>query len=224
MMMKKITILTFLLGINFLVAGNELQDLEILIPTYLDNGTCNHARAILNAMERPNAEKENLFKFYSLLTDLCDSGRTEKDMTLSEKEILLEVVDSQTKISILAEGVFANIGNYSIDRFPVSLNPSTSNRMIQNNNQFEVKDENKNLSNLEFIVYPNPNNGNANIRFENANSGKIVVSDISGKITFQSEFIEQVEVKLENLNSGVYLVKFTNEFGFEKSKKLIVKN
>jgi hypothetical protein len=216
MMMKKITILTFLLGINFLVAGGELQDLDILIPTYLDNGTCNHARAILNAMERPNAEKENLFKFYSLLTDLCDSGRTEKDMTLAEKEILLEVVDSETRTSILAEGVFASIDNYSIDRFPKAL---ISARMMKTNETVV----NLSKTNLSLQVYPNPSKGTVEISFNENVIASVDVIDLFGRVVFQGEINNNSKLTIENLPKGLLtlIVKIDKENVFRKKLTII---
>lgn len=67
--------------------------------------------------------------------------------------------------------------------------------------------------NLNAIVYPNPAKSSASIKIENNISAvNISVSDLTGKVIWQSQNVKGSEVKipLENFVPGMYLVSVTN--------------
>ncbi|WP_300675734.1 right-handed parallel beta-helix repeat-containing protein [Soonwooa sp.] len=79
-----------------------------------------------------------------------------------------------------------------------------------------VNDVNK----AKLQVYPNPSNGNFNIKSET--TGNVVVTDLSGKIVY-SGILAKGENKISiKATSGVYLVNTNNE-GKQASTKIIVK-
>lgn len=71
---------------------------------------------------------------------------------------------------------------------------------------------------VSFEVYPNPSNGNFTLDI--SENGKISFYDLTGKLIFENT-IQAGEnlMQLENLNAGVYLLKFENEVS--SSSKLI---
>jgi hypothetical protein len=78
----------------------------------------------------------------------------------------------------------------------------------------------------EFVIYPNPNNGNFNIQFS-SNSGneiKIIVHDIRGRQIFERKFnnlgLFNENINLSNVQSGVYMVTVLD--GNQKQVKKIV--
>lgn len=77
-----------------------------------------------------------------------------------------------------------------------------------------------------FIVYPNPNNGNFNIQFANASSDKIniAVYDMRGRIIFEKDYQSQSDfnenIQLDNVQAGVYILNVTD--GKHKEIKRIV--
>lgn len=86
---------------------------------------------------------------------------------------------------------------------------------------------NDSFDNLDFTLFPNPNNGNFNIQFE-SNSGnkiEILVHDIRGRKIFDKKF-EQTNIFNESINlnaieSGVYIITIND--GIKKGSKKFVK-
>lgn len=77
-----------------------------------------------------------------------------------------------------------------------------------------------------FVIYPNPNNGNFNVQFESesGNDIKINIHDISGRVIFEktyqnSGFFNQ-NLQLSNAQSGVYLISVLD--GKNRTTKRIV--
>lgn len=78
----------------------------------------------------------------------------------------------------------------------------------------------------DFVLYPNPNNGNFNIKFSSNNRGEISINvhDIRGRRVFdrmyQNTGVFNESLQLNNVHSGVYLV--TVQDGDRKEVKKIV--
>src|SRR5690606_25149880 len=94
---------------------------------------------------------------------------------------------------------------------------STTTTVTLATNNFEFTD---------FAVYPNPNNGNFTVRFDNANSNdvQIFVHDIRGRKIFQNTFqgggLFNQDIQLNKAETGIYLMTVTN--GEQKTVKRIV--
>jgi hypothetical protein len=76
----------------------------------------------------------------------------------------------------------------------------------------------------DVIVFPNPAKDYINIEFVNSKftNSKIQVSDISGKEYFNIDMkSESQKINIENLVSGVYFVKITNNNGTNKTVKFV---
>jgi subtilisin-like proprotein convertase family protein len=82
-------------------------------------------------------------------------------------------------------------------------------------NEFEIAD---------LTIYPNPNRGNFNIKFDNpsANEVTIAVYDMSGRRIFENNYASQASfnenIQLNNAQAGIYLVNVT-----DGSKKIVKK-
>lgn len=80
----------------------------------------------------------------------------------------------------------------------------------------------------DFVLYPNPNNGNFNIQFTSSSSNrvKIAVYDMRGRIIFENDYANQAvfneNIQLNNVQAGVYLLNVTD--GDRKEVKRIVIN
>ena len=78
----------------------------------------------------------------------------------------------------------------------------------------------------DFTVYPNPNNGNFNVRFDNAsaNGVKILVHDLGGRKIFENAYPGVASfnenIQLNNVQSGIYMMSVTD--GERKEVKRIV--
>jgi subtilisin-like proprotein convertase family protein len=78
----------------------------------------------------------------------------------------------------------------------------------------------------DFVIFPNPNNGNFNIQF-NSNSGneiKVLVYDVRGRQIFQRSYnnsgLFNENINLSNVQSGIYMVTVLD--GVQKQVKKIV--
>ena len=78
-----------------------------------------------------------------------------------------------------------------------------------------------------FALYPNPNKGNFTISFSSDNSEKVNVGvfDIRGRSVFSKEYqnngLFNENMQLDNLQSGVYLVKVQNG-SKQLTKKIVI--
>ena len=89
--------------------------------------------------------------------------------------------------------------------------------------------ENNTLSNDDVIVYPNPTTGNITVKFINneLQSADIQLFDLNGKCLISRSYNHASEVilNLENLNSGLYLMKInTGNQVITKKVSIIKKN
>ncbi len=80
----------------------------------------------------------------------------------------------------------------------------------------------------DFAVFPNPNNGNFNIKFSNASDSgvKVMVADLRGRVILQKDYAGQAtfnqNIQLNNAQSGVYLLTVTD--GSRKEVRKIIVN
>lgn len=79
----------------------------------------------------------------------------------------------------------------------------------------------------DFVIYPNPSTGNFNVKFTSQSSSEkiqIAVFDMSGRVIFNNEYSNEPvfnqNIQLNNVQSGVYLVRIEN--GDSKEVKRII--
>jgi subtilisin-like proprotein convertase family protein len=78
----------------------------------------------------------------------------------------------------------------------------------------------------DFVVYPNPNNGNFTVQFSNAtqNEVKIAIHDMRGRLVYDNQFNGgdsfNQNIQLNNAQAGVYLLSVTD--GNRKEVKRII--
>ena len=79
------------------------------------------------------------------------------------------------------------------------------------------------FNNTNFVLFPNPNDGNFNIKTtENNEILRVEVYDLLGKIINTQEIKPNQNINIYNLNKGVYLLKVITENGNTKTLKMIV--
>lgn len=76
-----------------------------------------------------------------------------------------------------------------------------------------------------FTLYPNPSNGAFNIEFNQSFTGMIKVYDATGKLVYEgSENNNKVSnIKLSNVENGIYFVKIISANGYASTKKVSIK-
>lgn len=75
-------------------------------------------------------------------------------------------------------------------------------------------------------IYPNPNNGNFAILSDNSGESNVIITDISGKVVFNNVVVftagTPVEVSLNNLEAGMYMVNIATATG-SKVMNMVIK-
>jgi hypothetical protein len=78
--------------------------------------------------------------------------------------------------------------------------------------------------NNNFIIYPNPSNGNINIRSTvEVGNATISILDLNGRVVYsqETEMNNTVNVSAENLTSGIYMIQIKSA-NFSQTSKLII--
>jgi hypothetical protein len=74
------------------------------------------------------------------------------------------------------------------------------------------------------LVYPNPVTDVLNINISNSSfkNSEVVVYNVSGAEVLKTNMAKSsAQLNIENLSNGVYLVKVTNQNGFNKTVKFV---
>lgn len=141
-----------------------------------------------------------------------------------------------TTWTLIASGV-PNNGTYSVTVPNVSASKTTCRFMVKavGNVFFAVNGKNftitPSLANEEFgftnfSIYPNPNKGNFNVKFDSSTNNDIIimVHDIRGRSIYEKQFpntgLFSQNLQLDNVQSGVYLVSIKD--GDQKIVKKII--
>ena len=74
-----------------------------------------------------------------------------------------------------------------------------------------------------FVSYPNPTADVLNVQAEEAGINKLQLLDLNGKVILHTEFTENTQLNLYELNAGIYILKVTNHYGAIRTER-IVKN
>jgi hypothetical protein len=70
-------------------------------------------------------------------------------------------------------------------------------------------------------LYPNPSNGLINLSVNNAENLKITT--LLGKVVFDKTQINNKEINIQHLPSGIYYCSYTSENTFYSEKILLIK-
>ncbi|MBN2668603.1 MAG: T9SS type A sorting domain-containing protein [Bacteroidales bacterium] len=97
---------------------------------------------------------------------------------------------------------------------------STSN--IEDEGAIDLEVNNK-YEDQQLIVFPNPNNGQFIIEFNEFETGNYEIIDLSGKVIAQENFNNIKQIKhLDQLEKGIYLVNIQVDSKYTKSIKIVV--
>lgn len=75
---------------------------------------------------------------------------------------------------------------------------------------------------LTFDMYPNPANDVLNFSFDDDFKGEVLVFDLQGRLIISKQIVNNDQISLSTVPSGMYVVQITNEQGKVTSKKLSV--
>lgn len=77
--------------------------------------------------------------------------------------------------------------------------------------------------NRQFSIYPNPSNNEIKIVMQNAKLARILIASVDGKTVYENNIQETdtIEIDINALNKGIYIVNVTADDGNVYTKKLI---
>ena len=121
-------------------------------------------------------------------------------------------------------GNSSSILNYSdVDRNPINGVSYYRLKQTDYDGKYEYSDvisisfSNEN----EFLIYPNPSNGNFYIS-NNDSNGQLTVYDASGKIVYSKNITNTTEaIELQNVSPGLYVVEFKSSTNIKKASIII---
>jgi hypothetical protein len=127
------------------------------------------------------------------------------------KSFFVATYSNSSMVSGSATGNNHNAGSSTSSNVnPRMANGTTIATLTQDNNQ-EVSD---------LIVYPNPAKENVNVKW-NGNATSLIVLNANGQVINTYDLNEVTELSLNNLNTGVYFIKITDNNN-SLTQKLIV--
>jgi len=171
---------------------------------------------------RPNFEGD-LFKFYTyeLENAIYVSGTFYigwRQTTKDNLNIGFDLTNNNyDKIFYNVGGTWYNSSfNGSIMMRPILGNEKSAHVSIKNNID---------VNNISFDIYPNPNRGNTlNIKtsgIENTSNLNISIYNLQGQLVYNGKY--KTKLQLNNLSSGLYIVRISNSTGsININKKLII--
>lgn len=88
---------------------------------------------------------------------------------------------------------------------------------------FDIFNSLNKINSNSFSLYPNPNQGSFEIKWNKPFTGKMLLMDQTGKVVFEQLNYNQENLKVElgNLNKGIYIISLLNEDFFWYQKMVI---
>ena len=206
--------------VSFLTSEALQDDKKVIIPTRLKHKEFNEAREILNDFEVNTNEDQKFVELFDVLINLGETERDLEELTAEEKEIIENVSYSNTEVSIQAEAVLAEFNKSRYIRFPQGLPTNTA--MTTNSDEPEIITEE--AQSLQVSVYPNPNQGDFVIEFEEAKEGVGYIIDPTGRKVKTLTFNENdASYEVTGLAHGIYTVLIQSADGVMINKRILIK-
>jgi len=155
----------------------------------------------------------------TVTTQLKFSGTSSTFNLLVNGNIVATIPYSATSTTTTIPGI-----NIAGDAIVSLVNNSTTNRVAIDDLSwtcystlgFEA------LSPKEFKIYPNPNNGNFNVIFDDSNSKHSVeIFSLLGQKIFEKENSQSSSISVNNLQKGTYIIKVTKD-SKSRTEKIII--
>jgi hypothetical protein len=88
---------------------------------------------------------------------------------------------------------------------------------------FPVSTLDVSVQNIPWNIYPNPVSDEVVLQFEGPTSGRLMISDITGKLMYQQNIMQKEKeiVRMFDWNSGMYFFHFVSDSGHYETKKIV---
>lgn len=170
-------------------------------------------------------------------TDFENNGFYSVNIDLSNYGVAL---NAQSKFRIMCDAS-SNADQIYVDEVVITAYPNVSSGLFVDavptlkgsQKTFEIKEDKSaeldedvvgiNDTTYGFVSYPNPTADVLNVQAEEAGINKLQLLDLNGKVILHTEFTENTQLNLYELNAGIYILKVTNHYGAIRTER-IVKN
>lgn len=209
------------------LANEHIPDVnKIRVAYFLDRKEFAKCQQVLDSIPQNNNENIRFHQLYQMQVNLCVSGRQINEMTPTEKQVVMDVANSSTKVSVNAESILAMVDKSTYTRIPETI-PNSNNARLANNNDAE-----NTITKPILDCFPNPFNRSFIVEYHLPNhseNGQVVIYDI---ITGRTVKTIPVKKKLHSVvfdntgfKPGMYVVQLKDSGGaILKSIKLIYIN
>jgi hypothetical protein len=196
------------------------EDKKIIIPTRIKRKEFTEAREVMDSLEVNTFEDQKFMELFDVLITLGETERELEDLTPSEKTIIENVAYSSTEVSVQAEAVLAELNKSRYIRFPQGLPTNTA--MMTSSDEPEIITEE--AQSLKVSIYPNPNQGDFVIEFEEAKDGVGYIVDPTGRKVKTLSFNDnELSYKVKGLAHGIYTVLIQSADGVVINKRILIK-
>jgi hypothetical protein len=198
---------------DILGVSTNIEDTKILVPALLAQQQCASASEALNKIPKVGIEDAAFHQLFGMLIDVCSSGRVLAQVTPFEKNILVEVAASNTRVSVNAQSLLAGLRNEVLNRVP------------ERTLQAARKQSDEMQPGESLKIFPNPASGSAKIAFNTSGTAKIEVYDLLGKkVAEYSPSTQSGSIMLETAQwkPGIYFVHLYENMEQLSREKLII--
>ncbi len=198
--------------VEFQNTGNDTAFNIYILDTISSNLNLNTLR-ILGSSHPMKLQllNNNVLKFRFDNIHLVDSNTNEPlshgyvQFSIDQQPNLTQGTEIKNKVGIYFDYNEPVITNTVLNTIDISLNIAEKVETFDN----EIK------------LYPNPSNGNFTVETETLTN--ITVTDLVGKVIYQSTVNGKELINLSNVSNGIYNVGFNNASGFSSTKLVIAK-
>lgn len=195
------------------------EDKRILIPIHIKKEKYNEARNVLNTFTVITVEDQ---LFYDLLITIGETDRVLAEITVSEKQTVENVANSQTPVAIQAQSVLAELNQTSYIRFPQQIPPNSSAMVLSGEESTETQNTITTKQNI--TVYPNPSQGEFTINFEESKNGQGQIIDATGRVVLVIDVNNtQNNYQINDLPYGIYTLIINYNDGSVEYTRVIAK-
>ena len=146
--------------------------------------------------------------------DFTNMEHFEKDVTVNLFDRYTNKTTDVRKNKKYTFDMGAGVNQWGNNRFELILNKTTTG----------VGDLAQKIANTKLLVYPNPATDVLNININNSSfkNSEVVIYNISGVEVLKTNMANSsTQLNIETLSNGVYLVKVSNQNGFNKTVKFV---
>lgn len=193
--------------IAFLQTQTGVVFTEQLIQAYLQNGQCTEAKALLTQMHPTTPELTDFVDFFGMLADMCINGDSIYDLTDAQKQIVIEIANSETSVSANAQNLLSLVyGDYYPETYEPLVVPDSLNingKLLSNSkcNNVAIKNINVTLLNSDLTIAEiSPSKTDQNGNFAMAYADLLLLSDTAkyGFAYGENNAVENIQFKTIN--------------------------